>query len=82
MDIYWMKSSKIIFHISDEQNRAVLVIDSGASEKELARNLNKLGPGLVNTICNFIPYSESCNDPPLQNDQNENKTVLQPLIAK
>ena len=77
-----MNPLKLFFTVPDEQNRAVSDVDSDASDEESAGSLNKLCLRLLNTTCDFIPYSESCNNPLLQNDQNENKTVLQIIIAK
>ena len=58
----------IILHCPDEHGRAVSDVDSYASDEELAGDLNRLGPGLLNCTRDFIPHTEGIEE----KDDNEN----------
>jgi len=53
-----LESGDIVLHIPEEHDRPVSDVDSDYSDEENAGDLNKLGPGLLNSMCDFVPHSK------------------------
>lgn len=82
-----IESGDIVLHIPEEPAGALSDMDSDASDEETAGDINKVGPRLMRTRCDFIPHApsddpedEPVSEPPPKNRgkrQARRKTTIQ-----
>lgn len=69
-----LDSGDIILHIPHEHDKPISDCDSDYSDEESAGDLNKLGPGLLKTTCDFVSHLPSNSS----NDDEEEEIVHSP----
>ena len=72
-----LEPGNIVLHIPDEHDRTASDCDSDNSDEESAGDLNKLGPVLMKTTCDFVPHGSYAVSSDTEDEETE-----QPLAKK
>lgn len=72
-----LEPGNIVLHLPDEHDRTASDCDSDNSDEESAGDLNKLGPVLMKTTCDFVPHGSYAVSSDTEDEETE-----QPLAKK